>query len=231
MKNNELNKDRHWIDKEMRYSGEIPEICPCCQRSIFPDVIATHKDSDKQVSIIYQCNGCKDSFISKYEIVDQYTNQIYVTCYELEYKDSYPKNPQIVKFSSIIHGISKQFATIYNQALVAQQLGLNEICGIGYRKALEFLIKDYAIFNHHESSEEIKKLPLYRCTNKFIDDNSLKRTLVASIYLGNDETHYDRVFDNYSANDLVELIDAVVAQIEGIEKSKKIIASSNNPNF
>ena len=35
------------------------------------------------------------------------------------------------------------FLTIYNQSLSAEDNNLDQIAGIGYRKALEFLIKDY----------------------------------------------------------------------------------------
>jgi len=40
--------------------------------------------------------------------------------------------------------------------LLSQQ-DLKEICGVGYRKALEFLIKDYVILNHDDEKEKIEK--------------------------------------------------------------------------
>lgn len=41
--------------------------------------------------------------------------------------------------------ISPRFVTIYEQAMRAAQMGYDELVGMGYRKALEFLIKDYLI--------------------------------------------------------------------------------------
>lgn len=39
----------------------------------------------------------------------------------------------------------------------AEQYKLLEICGVGYRKAIDFLIKDYSIANHPLEIEKIKK--------------------------------------------------------------------------
>lgn len=37
------------------------------------------------------------------------------------------------------------FASLYRQALAAEGYGLTDISGMGFRKALEFLVKEYAI--------------------------------------------------------------------------------------
>jgi len=48
-------------------------------------------------------------------------------------------------FPKEVEKYSKNFIVIYNQAFTAEINGLTEICGLGYRKAFEFLIKDYLI--------------------------------------------------------------------------------------
>lgn len=48
-------------------------------------------------------------------------------------------------FDKKIDEISPKFNEIYKQALAAEVSNLNEIAGLGYRKSLEFLIKDIAI--------------------------------------------------------------------------------------
>lgn len=50
-----------------------------------------------------------------------------------------------IQFSKHINNISPNFVNIYNQAHFAEKHNLLEICGVGYRKGLEFLIKDYVI--------------------------------------------------------------------------------------
>lgn len=77
-------------------------------------------------------------------------------------------------FDENITKLSPQFDKIYNQALAAESSGLDEIAGLGYRKALEFIVKDFAIYKHPDKTEEIKKLPLSQCINKYIDNTILK---------------------------------------------------------
>lgn len=57
---------------------------------------------------------------------------------------SEPISPSCKEFDSEIQEISPSFVKIYNQALAAEELNLSEIAGMGYRKSLEFLIKDFA---------------------------------------------------------------------------------------
>lgn len=41
---------------------------------------------------------------------------------------------------------------------------------MGYRKALEFLVKDYAIFLNQEDEDKIKNASLSSCINNYIDN-------------------------------------------------------------
>ena len=63
----------------------------------------------------------------------------------LKLVNSYPKVPELHQFDENIKKLSSNFCEIFNQAYVAELMKLNEIAGIGYRKALEFLIKDYKL--------------------------------------------------------------------------------------
>jgi hypothetical protein len=96
-------------------------------------------------------------------------------------------------FSSVIHTISPSFETIYNEALIAQKHGLLNICGGGYRKALEFLVYDYVIYKNPTESEAIKKMgQLANVVETYIDDKNLKTHLMAAAWLGNDTIHYEK---------------------------------------
>jgi hypothetical protein len=52
-----------------------------------------------------------------------------------------PIEPVPLAFEEPIKQISSAFCSIYEEAHKAEQFGLTEVCGVGYRKALEFLIK------------------------------------------------------------------------------------------
>ena len=82
----------------------------------------------------------------------------------------YPAPSEATSFSQELSTLTPKFVEIYHQAEKAEALGLTELCGIGYRKALEFLVKDYAISNHPESKEQIESFLLGKCIADFIDN-------------------------------------------------------------
>ncbi len=117
-----------------------PDICPICNHAI--DVRVKYacqlKHNIDIVEVIFQCprRECEHLFIGYY-VLPSSTSQVFW----LRSVD-----PQVFKgrvFSTEITSISKNFVTIFNQAKQAESLQLLEIAGPGYRKALEFLIKDY----------------------------------------------------------------------------------------
>jgi hypothetical protein len=117
-------------------------------------------------------------------------------------------------FSEKITEISPSFVTIYNQAFIAEQQELYEICGVGYRKALEFLIKDYAILKNGDKKENIEKSYLGPVIDKYIDDVKIKSVSKRAVWIGNDETHYIRKWEGKDLSDLKKLIELTVHWIE-----------------
>lgn len=85
---------------------------------------------------------------------------------------------------------------------------------MGYRKALECLVKDFAISVHPEEKDKIPPLPLAQCIEKYLDSPKLKNLAKASAWLGNDETHYTRKYANYSVDDLKKFVMAFVTHID-----------------
>jgi hypothetical protein len=101
--------------------------------------------------------------------------------------------PEKRTFSNIISELSPNFCEIYNQAYIAEQTNLMQICGTGYRKSLEFLIKDYLISTLPEDQHEaIKNKFLNNCIRDNISNINIKTVASRAVWLGNDETHYTR---------------------------------------
>lgn len=80
---------------------------------------------------------------------------------------------------------------------------------MGYRKALEFLVKDYAIYRVPDDEETIKALPLAKCIDKYIDNSRIKSLTQRSAWLGNDETHYVRSHQDRSYLDIKKFLHAI----------------------
>jgi len=115
-----------------------------------------------------------------------------------------------IAFHKNITDISPLFGEIFNQAHIAEENGLKHICGPGYRKALEFLIKDFLILHKFKGDaakkEELQTLFLGVVIQKFVEDDRIKQCAKRAAWLGNDETHYTRRWQDKDLEDLKSLI-------------------------
>jgi len=185
----------------------LPDKCPFCHRAITPDFRYGHKNSDiLEVFFVCPHYTCEKSFIGYYDIFLNGTCSFsgQTTVGNLVGKE----------FSETVKSISENFIIIYNQAFAAEQQGLTEICGVGFRKALEFLIKDYIINNKPDSKEKVEKKLLGVCITEYVDDERIKTVAKRAVWLGNDETHYIRKWEGKNLEDLKKLIDLTVHWIE-----------------
>lgn len=185
--------------------------CPVCNAKISPIYISGKSlANNTEFSLFCECPSCGKTFIAFYKTLSQnrYNGSVKYEASSLEYLA--PIFSKVKNFNEKISLLSPTFVEIYNQALSAETYNLNQISGIGYRKALEFLIKDYCIYKHPDEKDEIVNMFLGNCINTFIDDSKIKNIAKVSVWLGNDETHYIRKFENKDVNDLKRFIDTVL---------------------
>jgi len=102
-------------------------------------------------------------------------------------------------------------------------MGLDQITGVGYRKALEFLIKDYLISLNPDKEEKIKKKSLGNCIKDGVTDSHIKAVAERAVWLGNDETHYVRKWEDKDVSNLKDLIDLCIHWIEAEIKTKRML--------
>lgn len=114
--------------------------------------------------------------------------------------------PKYLSVSDEIIAISPSFHQIYKQAEIADSVGLDQISGLGYRKSLEYLIKDFCIHYNKDKSESIKKAMLAQVISNYIGDTNIKDCAERAAWLGNDETHYEKRWLDKDINDLKKLI-------------------------
>lgn len=126
-------------------------------------------------------------------------------------------------FPPIIKKHCRKFILIYNQALTAEGNGLTEICGLGYRKAFEFLIKDYLLKKNPKTEHDnIRSLQIYPCIDKYVTSDEIKLLSHRVLWLGNDHAHYIKIWKNKSLTDLKHLISLTIKWIENHEAVLKI---------
>ncbi|MDU4696405.1 MAG: hypothetical protein E6Y08_11355 [Paenibacillus sp.] len=183
----------------------IPDQCPICKLHIAPIRHYARLLAGK-LYILHQCTNkvCREAFLSVYR-----NGYIDDTTIGYRYISSHPQTFTSHSFTEEISSLSQSFVSIYNQAAHAESLALFDICGPGYRKALEFLVKDYLIHNNPEQENEIKSRLLMACV-RTLPDGNIKFCAERATWLGNDETHYTRKWEEQDLNDLKNLITLTV---------------------
>lgn len=180
-------------------SFTVPNTCIHCHKDVgFLEVAATppiQQDGGNVVAITFLCPSCSKFSVYEYDELGYSGNFVLVDySYTKDVKVNLPQN---------INEVSKEFVDIYKQAAIAEAYGLINICGVAYRKAAEFLIKDYVIRKFPESEESIKKEFLGKIiSDKLIDFPKIQTLAQATAWLGNDETHYVRKHNDKDLADL-----------------------------
>lgn len=198
---------------------KYPDECPFCHRGIDPNLLNGFRHFEKQLlHLDFFCPrlDCNRYFIGEYEVDNDSSFCLKRTLLG--------RSKQKV-FSETIIKISSDFVEIFYQADIAEQDGLNQICGVGYRKALEFLIKDYIIYKDNDLKDIVEKLPLGKCMDEYIQNERIKDIAKRATWIGNDETHYVRKWIGKSIIDLKLLIDLTVHWIETEDLTDKMISS------
>lgn len=190
----------------------FPNNCPFCHRSIIPQPIhgIFRSEEESTLDVLSKCPNvhCKRSFVAIYEWSNNPHPGFFFS------GETLGGTFQVRSFSETIDDISSSFVSIYNEAYGAEQHGYLAICGVGYRKALEFLIKDYAILLHPDDEEDIKKKLLYPCIEKYITSEQVKDMAKRAVWLGNDETHYVRRWEGMDLKNMKRIIDLTIHWIE-----------------
>ncbi|MBA4292412.1 hypothetical protein C0431_05530 [bacterium] len=170
---------------------ELPDFCPHCGKSVEPILVSQNivKGNESQCAeLCWKCpNGiCSRLFLSSSELSVQNGNAYYL----LSQYQLIPTYCPPIDFADEVDRVSPQFSEIYRQANRAENAGLNEIAGVGYRRALEFLLKDYCVYIRPEKEDDIKKEFLSQVVQKFVDREEIKQIATVALWLGNDESHY-----------------------------------------
>lgn len=207
----DISQRRYTRDKE-------PNECPICHFAVHPEeihwaLITVEGRQRFGLEILYQCprQECQHLFIARYLRSD---DDLPGTSHpglspglrQFVLQELVPTTPQVQYIPPEISSLSPSFPEIYAQSVAAESYGLAEIAGGGYRKALEFLVKDYCISRNKNKENEIKSSFLGSCISNYIDSPQVKLCAERAAWLGNDEIHYVRKWTDKDISNLKELI-------------------------
>lgn len=183
-----------------------PQECPLCHFSVKPQSLfwaQVPQDGPKShhVEEVYQCprSECGGLFIARYVWSAALVGK-------LRLSEVVPATPLEPRIPEEVKNVSSLFFEIYSQSMAAESHHLDQIAGVGYRKALEYLVKDYCVTFNQGKEEEIKAAQLGPCIENYVDSEQVKACAKRAAWLGNDETHYVRRWPEKDINDLKVLI-------------------------
>lgn len=201
---------------------EDPNICSHCHEINNPhsrwQVFTEDSDNSNVYITAWQCsnNQCKRIFLVQYKmksdkdfVFDRYLN-------------GQPKGPDWPKpileltDGNLISDESPsktKFIKTYLQSLEAEMSGLDELAGMGFRKAIEYLVKDWAIHKNSDEKDKIQKMWLGQVISEYFE-GELKEILERATWLGNDQAHYLKLFEEYDIEVLKELIDLIMVELD-----------------
>ncbi len=198
-----------------------PNICPHCHVTNTPhhNWIIQTRDTDNIDCYLsaWQCSNvkCNKVFVAQHKLVGenfQFTR----------FLNGLPKGPdwpkpilelKAGKLNEEGQAIQSNFIKTYLQSLEAENYGLDELAGMGYRKSIEYLVKDWAIQNNPDEKDKIEKSWLGSAIKGYYEGD-LKEILERATWLGNDQAHYNRLFEEFDIAVLKELIDLIMVELD-----------------
>lgn len=177
---------------DTNFEIRVLDKCPICQYGIdmstcnYSNYHDIHDDSKSfNIISIYSCPHCHNGFVVMHHMKVQKNG-----CIEKS-QSVYPTTASNLQIDEDIRQISPDFYEIYNQCLIAKNNGLNQLYGMGFRKALEQLVTDFVINQNCNDTDKILKMTLHNRIETYFKDSDVKTVLMACKCLGNNETHYE----------------------------------------
>lgn len=210
------------------FSMDSPDICPHCHVANQPGHQFHYFDNkSNKLFSVWNCHAknCGKVFITEH-IEDKHG--IFRTS---RFLNGLPKGPNWpIPIIELKDGRTIQteeienskFIKTYLQSLEAEAMGFDEIAGMGFRKSIEYLVKDWAIHNNPNDKEKILGLWMSKIINEYFTGD-VKEILDRATWLGNDQSHYNKLFEEFNINHLKELIDLIMVELDREFKKKHYI--------
>lgn len=193
--------------------------CPRCHLAIHPKIALVAKLYADMIQAVFQCTShdCRELFVATYRFHGKLVNSR--QAFDLSWVGPIKARP--TTFPKTVVDTSPTFVAVFNQSLAAEAQGLEQLVGIGLRKALEFLIKDFASSQHPDKAGQIRAAKLADCIGQYVNDQNVKECAKRATWLGNDETHYVRRWETKDVNDLKTLVRLTVNWIDNVLLTKQ----------
>ena len=179
------------LGKNLSFSGEYlkPATCPHCGVSV--DAVLGERsvisvDSSYLLSSACRCTACGKTFFFSCRRIQSSSAQAQIVAIWPTSDSPYTNDNLSI--------ISPRFINMYNQALRAESKGDIELAAIGFRSALEILVKDFAVNELKIDVDEVSKKSLCNAIGEYLNQEYLIKTADVVRIFGNDYTHYQEKY-------------------------------------
>lgn len=185
-----------------------PMLCPHC--GAYEDGTITDRkllpiaDSNYYGVVLYTCTCCKKRYIVIYDIDTSKKSAKF---------GAFFPTPTVSYQNDLLAELSPKFIVMYHQALRAEQMGDIELAAIGFRQALECLVKDYAITELGKPQKEVIDKKLYEAIGDYLNSTLASAADVVRI-LGNDYAHYERKYPQHDFELLKSYMEIFIKLVE-----------------
>lgn len=203
-----IDKPAQTFSSSFPFKYQKPAICPHC--GFGTDATLKEKtfysfNNGYLLIATCECTACHKNFFFACESANgSYAKMV----------SMYPSFQVTPYANEKLAAISQRFIDMYNQALFAEFNQNYELAAIGFRSALEILVKDYAIQELGEPAETVAKQSLCNAIEKYLNLPDLVNTADVVRILGNDYTHYQRKYPEHDFALLKKYMEIFLSQIE-----------------
>lgn len=204
-----MNQDiRYVAEGGLTFDINVADECPLCHYAFdmsndkwrnFHD-ISSKMQEEFNIIAVHICPHCHEGFVIMHHM-KIHKDKIVETSQSV-----YPIATNDLQIDKDIQQISPRFYKIYNQCLIAKNDGLDQIYGMGLRKALEMLVTDFAIKQNPNERNKILKMTLHKRIETYFKNSDEKTALMACKSLGNNEVHYE----NRNTDDDLQLFEYLI---------------------
>ena len=211
---------------------DTPTVCPICHNGIAPIRFeASVSHNERRAEVCFRCtfSDCERFFVARYKRGTIQDSDPF------RFDESVPQTVQAPHIPDEVREASPSFVEIYEQALAAETHGLNQMVGTGLRKAAEFLVRDYLIAHPPEkkqgkdkgqpfTEDEIARMPFGNLVEHHVDDVGIRSMALCAWWLGSDDVHYIRKYEDHDITDLKVVIRTLMGWVEKRELTERYIA-------
>lgn len=207
-------------------TADVMTKCPYCNQTGRQEPLTGSMNTRQNVlSITTECLNCNNLSMHIYFCVDNYSGS-----FDTHYQNTYPNFTNDINIPEKVQQEYPDFLRILIQSQKAEDSDLNELAGMGYRKALEFFVKEYVTKNLYNGTEKdsILSEPLGE-TIKRLENPLLQSISKASSWLGNDQTHMVQKHPEYGVDDIKKYIKVMTNLVEAEFVAEEVGVLLNKP--